>query len=53
MCKFSIGFISGAVLGAGMLMAINPMDKRSMRRACRRAERMAHKLSNSVNDWAI
>lgn len=52
MCRFSLGLMTGALLGAGMMMSVNPPDKRSMRRVYRKAEKMARRFNNTLGDWA-
>ena len=51
MCNFSAGIIVGTVMGAGLILAVHPMNKRSMRRAYRRAGKMMDKFGNTIKDW--
>ncbi len=52
MCNFSTGFLVGALMGAGAIIAVHPMNKRSMRKAYRRAERMMNRVGDTIRDWA-
>ncbi len=51
MCNFSSGLIIGAMMGAGLILAVNPMSKRDMKKAYRRAGRMVNKMNNQIRDW--
>ncbi len=49
--NFSLGLMVGTVIGVGMIVAVHPMNKRSMRKAYHRAGRLMHKMNNTIHDW--
>ncbi len=49
--NFSLGLMVGTVIGVGMIVAVHPMNKRSMRRAYHRAGRIMNKMNNTIHDW--
>ncbi len=51
MCNFSAGIAVGTVLGAALIIAVHPMDKKSMKKACRRAGRMVNRVNHTIRDW--
>ncbi len=51
MCNFSAGLVLGTVMGASLIIALHPMNKRDMRKAYHRAERMMDKMSHRLRDW--
>lgn len=51
MCNFSAGMAVGTVLGAALIIAVHPMDKKSMKKACRRAGRMVNRVNHTIRDW--
>lgn len=51
MGNFSLGVLVGTAIGAGMIMAVNPMDKRSMHKAYNRAGKMMRKFNHTLRDW--
>ncbi len=51
MGNFSFGVMVGTVVGAAMIIAVHPMNKRSMRKACHRAERIMHRMNDKIHDW--
>lgn len=51
MCNFSAGLALGTVVGAGLIIAVHPMNKRSMRKAYHRAEKMMDRLNQTLRDW--
>ena len=51
MCNFSTGLALGTVVGASIIIALHPMNKRDMRKACHRAERMMDRMSHRIKDW--
>lgn len=51
MCNFSSGLIVGTIMGAGLIIAVHPMNKRSMKRAYNRAGRMIGKMNHAIRDW--
>ncbi len=51
MCKFALGLTLGTLVGASMILSINPMNKRDMHRACNRASRMMNKMGHTLRDW--
>jgi len=48
MGNFSLGLIVGTAVGAGIIMAVNPMDRRTKRRLCRKASHMMNKINHSI-----
>lgn len=48
MANFSLGLIVGAAVGAGMIMAVNPMDRRTKRKLCHKANRMMRQINSSI-----
>ena len=38
--KYVIGFIAGSAIATSILLAVNPMDMRKMRRRCKSAKKM-------------
>ncbi len=38
--KYIIGFVAGSAVAASVMMAVNPMDMRKVKRKCRNAKRM-------------
>ncbi len=50
MNKFALGILAGTMVGAGVALAINPMSKKDMRRAYRKAERMMQRMSCTLRD---
>lgn len=52
MCNFSAGLVLGTVVGASLIIAVHPMNKRSMRRAYHRAEKLMNRVNNTIRDWA-
>lgn len=50
MCNFSLGMMAGTLFGAGVILALNPMDKRAMRRARCRAEKMVDRMGRAFHD---
>ncbi len=51
MCNFSLGMMAGTVLGAGLILAVHPMNKREMRRAYNRAGRIVNRMNHTLRDW--
>ncbi|MDO4744412.1 MAG: hypothetical protein Q4A86_03410 [Clostridia bacterium] len=51
MCNFSAGLMVGTIMGASLILAVHPMNKRSMRRAYHRAGKMMNKVNNTLRDW--
>ncbi|MBR5156023.1 MAG: hypothetical protein IKW62_06045 [Clostridia bacterium] len=51
MCNFSAGLMVGTIMGASIILAVHPMNKRSMRKAYHRAGRMMNKMSDTLRDW--
>lgn len=51
MCKFALGLTLGTLVGAGMILSVNPMSKRDFHRACNRAERMMSRMGHTLRDW--
>lgn len=51
MNNFSAGLAVGTIVGAGLLMAVNPMDAKARRKACRKAGKMMHSINRSMRDW--
>ncbi len=49
MKKFFIGMATGIVAGGGMILAVHPMSKREMKKACKRAGKLMHKLNCSLH----
>ena len=48
MCNFSAGFMMGTIMGAGIILAVHPMNKRSMKKAYHRAGRMMNRMGHSL-----
>ena len=48
MSRFTTGIIAGTVIGAGLALAVNPMDRRDARRAKNRATRTMRNISRAV-----
>lgn len=51
MCNFSLGMVTGTLIGASLILAVHPMNKREMRRACHRAGRMMNKFNHTIRDF--
>ncbi len=51
MSNFSIGMAIGTVVGAGMIMAVNPMNKRARRRAYHKAGKLMRQVNHTMRDW--
>ncbi len=51
MCKFALGLTLGTLVGAGMILSVNPMSKRDMHRACNRAGKMMNRMGHTLRDW--
>lgn len=49
MTNFSLGLIVGTAVGVGIIMAVNPMDKRTKRRMCRKANHIMNKINHSIH----
>lgn len=52
--NFVKGMLTGALVGAGIVTLINPMDKRSVRQMKRRANRVAKTVegvADNVSHW--
>jgi len=45
MKQFFIGLATGMVAGGGVLLAVHPMSRREMKKACRRAGRIIRKVN--------
>lgn len=52
MCNFSFGMAVGTVLGASIIIAVHPMNKRAMRKAYHKAERMMNRVNNTIHNLA-
>lgn len=52
MCNFSAGLTIGTIMGAALIIAVHPMNKRSMRKAYHRAGRMVNRVNHAIRDWA-
>lgn len=52
MGNFSLGLIVGTAVGVGIIMSVNPMDKRAKRRMCRKANQLMHKVNHSIRTMA-
>lgn len=51
MGNFSLGLMVGAVVGIGVMVTVHPMNKRAMRKACHRAERIMNKMNDRLHDF--
>ena len=49
MKTFSIGLLAGVMVGAGVILAVHPMSKRDLKKACRRAGRFIDKMNNPMH----
>ncbi len=52
MGNFSLGLIVGTAVGVGMIMAVNPMDKRTKRKMCHKASKMMRNINRSMHNMA-
>lgn len=50
MCNFSLGVMVGTAVGAGLMLAVHPMNKRAMRKAYHRAGRMVNKMNRTIRE---
>ena len=50
MNKFALGILAGTMVGAGVALALNPIDKKDMRRAYRRVEKMMRKMNCALHE---
>jgi hypothetical protein len=50
MCNFSAGFVVGTVMGAALIVAVHPMNKRSMKKAYHRAGRMVNRVGHTLRE---
>lgn len=50
MCNFSLGMMTGTLFGAGMILVLHPMDRRAMRKARYRAEKMVDRMGRAFHD---
>ncbi len=48
MCNFSAGLMLGTIMGASLILAVHPMNKRSMKKAYYRAGRMMNKMGHNL-----
>lgn len=49
MKNFIIGMTAGIIAGAGILLAVHPMSKKDLKKACHRAGKMMHRVSCSMH----
>ncbi|MBQ7960617.1 MAG: hypothetical protein IJ285_05290 [Clostridia bacterium] len=50
MGNFSLGLMVGTIVGVGVMMTVHPMNKRSMKRAYHRAERMMNRMTDAIHN---
>ncbi len=48
MCNFSAGFMMGTIMGVSIILAVHPMNKRSMKKAYHRAGRMVNRMGHNL-----
>ncbi len=51
MCKFALGLTLGTLVGASMILTINPINKRTMHKACHRAGKVMNRMGHTLRDW--
>ena len=51
MGNFALGFVAGTAIGVGIIMTVHPMNKRSMRKAYRRAGRFINRINDTMHEW--
>lgn len=49
MCKFCKGMVIGIVVGTGILLAVNPPEKKDIRAMKRSARRVFHKMEDAAD----
>ena len=52
MTNFSLGVVLGTAMGVGIIIALNPMDKRARRKVCRKASRVMRRINDSIHEMA-
>ena len=52
MCNFSLGVVMGTVVGASLILAVHPMNKKAMRKAYHRAGRMMNRINHTIRELA-
>ncbi len=52
MCNFSLGVVLGTIVGASLMLAVHPMNRRDVRRAYHKAEKMMNRMGNTIRELA-